>query len=140
MMHTWSRVLPVLAALCCAPLPAAAHAILLDMQPPPAGTVAAGHAEFRLRFNSRVDAHRSRLTLTRPDRSQAVLAIVAGPTEDILTGATDLTPGAYTLRWQVLATDGHITRGDVPFTVVPRNPGAPTTEGPASGNHAAAGH
>jgi methionine-rich copper-binding protein CopC len=25
--------------------------------------------------------------------------------------------GAYVLRWQVLATDGHITRGKVPFRV-----------------------
>jgi hypothetical protein len=29
-----------------------------------------------------------------------------------------LTPGVYVLRWQVLAIDGHITRGDVPFTVM----------------------
>jgi hypothetical protein len=28
-----------------------------------------------------------------------------------------LIPGAYVVRWQVLAVDGHITRGDVPFTV-----------------------
>ena len=26
-------------------------------------------------------------------------------------------PGAWRLRWQVLALDGHITRGDVPFTL-----------------------
>jgi hypothetical protein len=31
--------------------------------------------------------------------------------------ATLTTPGAYVVRWQVLAIDGHITRGDVPFTV-----------------------
>jgi hypothetical protein len=30
-----------------------------------------------------------------------------------------LTPGPYVLRWQVLAIDGHITRGDVTFTVGP---------------------
>ena len=28
-----------------------------------------------------------------------------------------LTAGAYVLRWQVLAIDGHITRGDIPFMV-----------------------
>jgi methionine-rich copper-binding protein CopC len=27
--------------------------------------------------------------------------------------------GAYRLRWQVLAVEGHITRGDIPFTVAP---------------------
>jgi methionine-rich copper-binding protein CopC len=31
--------------------------------------------------------------------------------------ATDLKTGPYRIRWQVLATDGHITRGDVPFKV-----------------------
>ncbi|MFI4981818.1 MAG: copper resistance protein CopC, partial [Nevskiales bacterium] len=30
------------------------------------------------------------------------------------------TPGAYVVRWQVLSVDGHITRGDVPFTVTGR--------------------
>jgi methionine-rich copper-binding protein CopC len=30
-----------------------------------------------------------------------------------------LAPGAWRLRWQVLATDGHITRGDIAFTVLP---------------------
>jgi methionine-rich copper-binding protein CopC len=30
---------------------------------------------------------------------------------------TGLVKGAYVLRWQVLATDGHITRGKVPFRV-----------------------
>jgi methionine-rich copper-binding protein CopC len=28
-----------------------------------------------------------------------------------------LAPGQYRLRWQVLAIDGHLTRGDIPFTV-----------------------
>jgi len=37
---------------------------------------------------------------------------------DILSAtANDLKPGEYQLRWQVLAVDGHITRGEIPFTV-----------------------
>ena len=31
--------------------------------------------------------------------------------------ATGLKPGAYKLHWQVLASDGHLNRGDVNFTV-----------------------
>ncbi|TAI60323.1 copper resistance protein CopC, partial [Bradyrhizobium sp. Leo170] len=31
--------------------------------------------------------------------------------------AKGLSPGAWRLRWQVLSVDGHITRGDIPFTV-----------------------
>jgi methionine-rich copper-binding protein CopC len=33
------------------------------------------------------------------------------------TSATLIASGIYVVRWQVLAVDGHITRGDVPFTV-----------------------
>jgi len=37
---------------------------------------------------------------------------------EVLTAkAVGLMPGAYTIRWQVLAPDGHITRGEVHFTV-----------------------
>jgi methionine-rich copper-binding protein CopC len=28
-----------------------------------------------------------------------------------------LLPGEYRLRWQVLASDGHITRGEISFAV-----------------------
>jgi methionine-rich copper-binding protein CopC len=31
--------------------------------------------------------------------------------------ATGLKPGAYKLQWQVLASDGHISHGEVDFTV-----------------------
>ncbi len=31
--------------------------------------------------------------------------------------AADLAPGKYKLVWQVLASDGHITRGETGFTV-----------------------
>ena len=106
-------------ALALALLPAAAqaHAILEDSQPPVGGSVPAGKLDLRLRYNSRLDRARSRLTLTRPDHSQVALAIDPNGPPDILTAHLDVTPGAYSVRWQVLAVDGHITRGDVPFTV-----------------------
>ena len=112
--------LPSLAALVAlAPAAALAHAILLDSTPAPGGSANSGHVAFRLRFNSRIDAARSRLTLTRPDQSKSVLPSVSGPTPDVLQADADLAAGAYSLRWQVLAVDGHITRGDVGFTLTP---------------------
>ena len=99
------------------PVPADAHAILEASEPAAGAAVPAGPVALKLRFNSRIDRERSRLTLTRPDQSKTVLPIDPGGPPDRLTSTATLTPGAYVLRWQVLAVDGHITRGDVPFTV-----------------------
>ena len=98
---------------------ASAHAILMDSQPPLRGSVHAGTVEVVFRYNSRVDASRSRLLLIRADKSETVLPIQPGGPPDKLLAQTDLPPGDYTVRWQVLAVDGHITRGDVPFSVTP---------------------
>jgi methionine-rich copper-binding protein CopC len=47
-----------------------------------------------------------------------LLKITPSGPPDLLETSTELTTlGAYVVRWQVLAIDGHITRGDVPFTV-----------------------
>ena len=97
---------------------ARAHAILVESTPAINAIGPSGHVALWLRYNSRIDAERSRLTLTHPDGTQAVLPIDPPARPDVLTGAADLAPGRYRLRWQVLATDGHITRGDVPFTLV----------------------
>ena len=99
------------------PLPAFAHAILEESTPAQNGTIKAGATDARLRFNSRIDRGRSRLTLTGPDQAKSTVAIVADTPPDIVAAHLDLKPGAYVLRWQVLAVDGHITRGDIPFTV-----------------------
>ncbi len=96
---------------------ASAHAILTGSMPAPGGSVAAGHRTLDFRYNSKIDHKRSRLTLTAPDGSRMVLPILAGSPPNAMDAEADLVPGDYTLRWQALALDGHITRGDVPFTV-----------------------
>lgn len=99
--------------------PARAHAILVDSTPAIDARVGAGDVALRLRFNSRVDRGRSRLTLIRADKSPVVLPILPDGSDDILRSHVALAPGVYIVRWQVLAIDGHITRGDVPLTVTP---------------------
>lgn len=98
-------------------VPAAAHAILLDSTPTVNATIAGPSVSVSLRYNTRIDQTRSRLTLTKPDHSTEILPIATTDQTDLLQATIDLTPGAYSLRWQVLAVDGHITRGDVPFMV-----------------------
>jgi len=94
-----------------------AHAILEDSTPSAGAAVRPGPLDLRFRYNSRIDRARSRLTLTRPDQSRDTLPIVPDGPPDIIRCHLDLRPGAYVVRWQVLAVDGHITRGNVPFSV-----------------------
>jgi len=98
--------------------PASAHAVLLESSPALKSAVSGPDVPVKLRFNVRIDALRSRLTLIRPDGSAQALEISKQTPADILSAeATGLAVGAYRLRWQVLASDGHITRGEIPFTV-----------------------
>jgi methionine-rich copper-binding protein CopC len=97
---------------------AMAHAILLESSPSPNSTVAGPGIPIKLRFNVRIDTTRSRLTLLKPDASTESLAITKdAPADTLASQAQALNPGEYRIRWQVLASDGHITRGEIPFQV-----------------------
>ncbi len=97
---------------------AVAHAILLESSPSIHSTVAGPSIPIKLRFNVRIDATRSRLTLVKPDASTQSLAITKdAPADTLASQAQRLNPGEYRIRWQVLASDGHITRGEIPFQV-----------------------
>ncbi len=106
--------LPLIALLA---QPASAHAILVRSTPAIGSSIPAGPVAMELRYNSRIDSGRSRLTLIRADHTQTVLPIAPDTPPDVLRTDATLPPGTYVVRWQVLAVDGHITRGDVPFTV-----------------------
>jgi hypothetical protein len=95
-----------------------AHAILKESTPKPDSTVKGPALTILLRFNVRIDASRSRVRLLGPDGSVTTLGIAKQTAPDSLeTTANGLKPGAYRLRWQVLASDGHMTSGEIPFTV-----------------------
>ena len=74
-----------------------------------------------MRFNSRVDHARSQLLLA-PAREAAGgtaderrLDLLPSPDTELRAALPPLPPGRWRLRWQVLALDGHITRGDILF-------------------------
>jgi len=95
-----------------------AHAILMESKPALHSSVKGPDVAIWLRFNVRVDGSRSRLHLVAPDGSQRNLSIAKQSSPDILQSqANSLKPGAYKLQWNVLASDGHMSRGEVPFTV-----------------------
>jgi methionine-rich copper-binding protein CopC len=98
--------------------PAVAHAILMTSDPAAGSSIPAGPRHIVLHYNSRIDQARSRLELRGAGTPPVVLKIGPASSDALATDVT-LRPGAWTLRWQVLAVDGHITRGDVPLTVNP---------------------
>ena len=98
---------------------ASAHAVLLESTPALKSSVAGPDVAIKLRFNVRIDASRSRMTLVGPRGFTQVLEISkASPADALVANAAGLLAGEYRLRWQVLASDGHITRGEIPFTVM----------------------
>ena len=95
----------------------AAHALLIESTPASNSSVAGPDVEIRMRFNSRIDEARSRLTLVFPDHTTRRLEIHKQAADTLTSRATGLKPGVHGLQWQVLASDGHLTRGEVPFAV-----------------------
>jgi methionine-rich copper-binding protein CopC len=111
-------VLFLMAMIAAGSKPAWAHAVLVDSKPKSDSTVAGQDLPIWLRFNVRVDGNRSKVHLIAPNGSTIALDPVKQPTPDTLQShAGGLKPGAYKLEWQVLASDGHISKGEVAFTV-----------------------
>lgn len=95
-----------------------AHAILKESWPVPNSTVTGPDVPLKLQFNVRIDAGRSKLQLVNPDNSIVDLIVEKQNAPDTLAAnMTGLKTGDYKIRWQVLAPDGHITRGEIPFKV-----------------------
>src|SRR5271154_5476339 len=94
-----------------------AHAVLVSSTPKIHGTVHGPGIDIDLKYNSRVDGTRSSLSVVLPSGAVQPLSLSKQETPNELAAHAQLAPGKYTLRWQALAVDGHITRGEVPFTV-----------------------
>jgi copper resistance protein C len=108
----------VFALLAASPRLALAHAVLVSSTPQRNAAVSGPDITINLKYNSRVDGARSSLSLLKPDGTVERIGTPAQLAPDVLSATGHgLAKGAYVLRWQVLATDGHITRGEVPFQV-----------------------
>ncbi len=100
--------------------PVLGHAIVIDSTPKAGSTLPAGPFEIAIRFNSRIDVGRSSLTILDAERRVTTLSVKPTTEPDLLLGlGPPLAPGKYRIRWQVLALDGHITRGDISVSVLP---------------------
>lgn len=111
-------MITVAAVLLLVPRVALAHAVLVQSTPAINAAVDGPDVAVTMKFSLRVDGTRSTLLLSTSDGKSEPLAIERQGTPDTLTTrATKLGPGKYAIHWQVLATDGHVTRGEIPFRV-----------------------
>ena len=98
---------------------ALAHAVLMKSNPQANGSVPGPDVPVSLTFNSRVDQSRSTIVLEKPDHSTFQVRILSDPSspQTLVGRLSSIKPGPYKLHWQVLAVDGHITRGVINFEV-----------------------
>ena len=112
----WSAFLG-LVLLAGSPL-AFAHAMLVHSSPADQAVVQSHQVDIALNYDSRIETRRCTVKLTDAAGKPAPLQMErsAKPSE-LNAVAHGLANGKYQIHWQVLASDGHITRGDVTFTV-----------------------
>jgi copper resistance protein C len=97
---------------------ALAHAVLVSSTPTKNAAISGPEIVINLKYNSRVDGGRSTLSLLKPDGTIERIGGLTQPEPDVVSATGHaVAKGAYVLRWQVLSSDGHITRGEVPFQI-----------------------
>jgi methionine-rich copper-binding protein CopC len=101
------------------PFTAWARAILIDSTLHEAAVVSERTFAVELSFDTRIDQLRSKLILEGPSHRSTPVAVEDDSMlrSKLLARISDLKPGSYKLRWQVLAVNGHITRGVISFSV-----------------------
>jgi methionine-rich copper-binding protein CopC len=106
------------ACLTIVPPAAQAHAIVVTSAPAANAVVPGGSLTITIGFNTRLDRVRSRLFVEGPDGVVTPVALSGDRGDTRLSGPAEVrTAGRWKVRWQVLAADGHITRGEIPFRV-----------------------
>jgi copper resistance protein C len=119
--HSFPRALVVaviFSAIAFVPRLAWAHAVLVSSTPAIDAKVQGPEIKVYLKFNSRIDGAHSRLILVDANGKTQMLTLQQQDTPDSLAAESlKLKAGAYTIQWQALASDGHITRGQIPFVV-----------------------
>ena len=116
----WAGVVAA-AVLASAPGQATGHALVLESDPAQGAQLTQPPAHVFLRFNSKLEKRFSHVTLATEKGKPVALPISArgqDKPDRIELPLSPLAPGAYVVRYKVLAVDGHITEGALRFSVL----------------------
>ncbi len=125
------------------PATISAHVALVAATPVPGSTIGQPPKMIRIRFDQVPDPKFNEITLLDTSGKSiaggAATAEPGDPSVGQVTVNAKLVPGLYTVAWQALANDGHLTKGNYSFTFSgglgpapppePQPIGAPTTGG-----------
>jgi putative copper export protein/methionine-rich copper-binding protein CopC len=102
------------------PTQADAHGVLRGSEPASGARLSAVPRFLRLTFNERVELAVARLELLGPDgRAVALSALRRGDSAAVIAADVvgALSPGTYTVAWQIAGRDGHPVRGRFRFSI-----------------------
>jgi methionine-rich copper-binding protein CopC len=100
---------------------ASAHAYPAVSIPNDGATVKEPPREVRIQFTEGIELAFSQITVKGPNKevvSQGKLRQLSNDT--IAIDVKSVPPGSYTVEWQALSVDTHVTEGVLRFTVAPR--------------------
>lgn len=101
---------------------AGAHAVLVSSVPRENAVLKTTPKQAVLHFNSRIEKRVTEVTLLDAGGRKIALpggsrGSTAGPADQLIVPLPQLRPGSYRLQYQVLATDGHLSPGQIHFTI-----------------------
>lgn len=124
-------------------VPAGAHPFLVRTDPEDGARLRVAPRTVSLQFSEPPAVEEPRVTVARQGYGPAqALPMAAGADGRVLRGDVAIGSGVYTVSWQVVAEDGHLTTGEFSFAVGPVSgslPPARTADAPASPFRSAAG-
>ena len=99
--------------------PAVAHAEPREAMPRPGAVLSKSPDEIRLTFNEPLRSASTFVVYNRVFENVPGIEprVVAGSKEQLAAGVPKLAPGVYTVQWNVVGSDGHLSSGSYSFEV-----------------------
>lgn len=93
--------------------------MLIASTPPHGAILRQSPATITLRFNAALERVITQVYLLDGQGHETQLELVDDPKANRVTARLpSLPPGVYTVRYKVLARDGHVTEGSIRFTIL----------------------
>ena len=99
--------------------PAAGHAIVVESTPAHGAVITRSPPVLSLRFNAKIEPALTRVRLEDAEGKTTPVALRDNASrEQVVITVPELASGNYSLRYKVMARDGHVTEGRIQFTIL----------------------